>query len=124
VPSTSFRRSEADRRAAMIDAWGRRPLCTHEADGRWLAAYVVSAGRVPWDVVETMRCEDVHLLAQSLMRSQYLADADRRLLELDGVSAPALRPFTPSSLRVAYVLGGLTLLTLLGFCGFIVGLIR
>ena len=108
----------------MIDTHGRHPLCTHRVLEMPLAEYLVRRGGLSWDVVETMQCPDVHLLAQSIARARYIAEADRTLLELDLPVSPVLLPFTPGSLRTAYVLGALTLLTMLGFCGFLGGLIR
>jgi hypothetical protein len=63
----------------MIDAWGRHPLCTHKAAGVDLAQFVVSTSGAKWSDVEILECPDVHLLARLLMRSNYVARADRKL---------------------------------------------
>ena len=107
----------------FTDAPAREPVCRHLIGNRLLREYVAVNGRIPHAITDTLGCHDVHLLAQSLARSSYLAAADMKLLELDAPPRSALLPFTRRSLRLAYVLGGLTLLTLLGFCWFIAGLI-
>jgi len=103
---------------AYLHQWAlSHARCRHDANGISLAWYLSHNGKISWEVARNMECPDVHLLARSLMRAQYLTNSDQLLHETG--ARPVAESFTSGSLRLAYVLGGLALLSVLGFCGFL-----
>jgi hypothetical protein len=99
------------------------PRCMHRARGTLLAEFVARQSGLRWRDVAALECPDVHLFAQLFMSSNYLARTDRDLLGLDDRMDRDALPFTRGSLWLAWMLGGLTLFTLVGFCGLLAGLI-